>query len=343
MTASDASSAAVTGERRPSRGRRRLARSIAWIVAAARAAMAASVRPSRARPQCAAGSDNGRQNVSPPSPWQVAEPVYHSPRCRGRSADSRPIRNALHPSGHARGREPAETARMSGPVVLESLDLAALLCSRVCHDLISPVGAIVNGLEVLEDDNDESTKTFALELIKKSARTASARLQFCRLAFGAAGSAGRPDRPRRRREGRARLPRGRQDQARPGTCRACCCPKNRVKLLLNLLLLAGQTIPRGGTLTVDPIGRGGRDGLPGDGVRPQCADSPGGAGLARRASPTARRSMPTRSSRSTPACWRAPAGLSVALAGEGDGVVVTARPADGRLIGDPGGRTAETA
>src|SRR5436305_3364429 len=79
---------------------------------------------------------------------------------------------------------------MSGPVPLDPLDLAGLLCSRVCHDLISPTGAIVNGLEVLEDGGDAETKTFALDLIKKSARTASARLQFCRLAFGAAGSAG---------------------------------------------------------------------------------------------------------------------------------------------------------
>ena len=79
---------------------------------------------------------------------------------------------------------------MSGPVTLESLDLAALLCSRVCHDLISPVGAVVNGIEVMEDDADEQTKAFAVELIKKSATTASARLQFCRIAFGAAGSAG---------------------------------------------------------------------------------------------------------------------------------------------------------
>src|SRR4249919_4110196 len=79
---------------------------------------------------------------------------------------------------------------MSGQVTLDALDLAALLCSRVCHDLISPTGAIVNGLEVLEEkDSDEETKTFALDLIKRSARTASARLQFCRLAFGAAGSA----------------------------------------------------------------------------------------------------------------------------------------------------------
>ena len=45
-------------------------------------------------------------------------------------------------------------------------------------------------MEVLEDTNDESTKTFALDLIKKSATQASAKLQFCRLAFGAAGSAG---------------------------------------------------------------------------------------------------------------------------------------------------------
>ena len=73
---------------------------------------------------------------------------------------------------------------------IEALDLAALLCSRVCHDLISPVGAIVNGLEVLEEEKDEATKEFALDLIKSSAGTASKKLQFCRIAFGAAGSAG---------------------------------------------------------------------------------------------------------------------------------------------------------
>ena len=82
------------------------------------------------------------------------------------------------------------SAPVTGPIAIGALDLAALLCSRVCHDLISPVGAIVNGLEVLEEDKDEETKTFALDLIKKSAYQASAKLQFCRLAFGAAGSAG---------------------------------------------------------------------------------------------------------------------------------------------------------
>ena len=72
----------------------------------------------------------------------------------------------------------------------DNLELAALLCSRVCHDLISPVGAIVNGLEVLDDNPKPEDREFALDLIRKSAKTASARLQFCRLAFGAAGSSG---------------------------------------------------------------------------------------------------------------------------------------------------------
>ena len=59
---------------------------------------------------------------------------------------------------------------MSAAVALDALDLAALLCSRVCHDVISPTGAIVNGLEVLEEQERTKRRTFALDLIKKSAR-----------------------------------------------------------------------------------------------------------------------------------------------------------------------------
>lgn len=139
---------------------------------------------------------------------------------------------------------------------LDSLDLAALLCSRVCHDVISPVGAIVNGLEVLEEEKDAEMRGFALDLIKKSARTASARLQFCRLAFGAAGSAG------------AAIDTGDAEQVARGLfadertrlewdAPRVLMPKNKVKLVLNLCLIAAAAIPRGGVIKVtiaDPEG-----------------------------------------------------------------------------------------
>jgi len=137
----------------------------------------------------------------------------------------------------------------------DTLELAALLCSRVCHDLISPVGAIVNGLEVLDDNPKPEDREFALDLIRKSARTASARLQFCRLAFGAAGSAGAQiDLGDAQAMARGHLEDGKITIA--WNLPRLLLPKNRVKLLLNMMVIAQQTIPRGGTLTVDPLGEG---------------------------------------------------------------------------------------
>ncbi len=144
-------------------------------------------------------------------------------------------------------------------VTLDAHDLAALLCSRVCHDVISPVGAIVNGLEVLEEDNDPSMHDFALDLIRKSAQQASARLQFARLAFGAAGSAG------------AAIDLGDAEAVAKGMFQddkialtwaspRLLMPKNKVKLLLNLVMLATNAIPRGGSLHVEVIAADGDDG-----------------------------------------------------------------------------------
>ena len=142
----------------------------------------------------------------------------------------------------------------SGPAP-DALELAALLCSRVCHDLISPVGAIVNGLEVLDDNPKPEDRDFALELIRKSAKTASARLQFCRLAFGAAGSAGAQiDLGDALNMARGHLEDGKTSIT--WNLPRLLLPKNRVKLLLNMLIIAQQTIPRGGVLTVDPVGEG---------------------------------------------------------------------------------------
>ena len=137
----------------------------------------------------------------------------------------------------------------------DALELAALLCSRVCHDLISPVGAIVNGLEVLDDNPKPEDRDFALDLIRKSAKTASARLQFCRLAFGAAGSSGAQiDLGDAQAMARGHIEDGKVTIT--WNLPRLLLPKNRVKLLLNMMIVAQQTIPRGGTLTVDPIGDG---------------------------------------------------------------------------------------
>src|SRR5258708_12959177 len=166
--------------------------------------------------------------------------VRHSgnnPRNRPRETD---IRNRSMSGNSSPGPAP------------DALELAALLCSRVCHDLISPVGAIVNGLEVLDDNPKPEDREFALDLIRKSAKTASARLQFCRLAFGAAGSSGAQI-----DLGDAQtMARGHLEDAK--TTIAWNLPrillaKNRVKLLLNMMVIAQQPIPRPALLPVAPV------------------------------------------------------------------------------------------
>jgi len=130
---------------------------------------------------------------------------------------------------------------LSGP------DLAALLCSRVCHDVISPVGAINNGLELLDEGAADAD---ALDLIRTSALNASVRLRFARLAFGASGSVG------------ASIDTGEAEKAAKDYAVAekktevtwsgprAIIAKNRVKLLLNLFLVAYAGIPRGGSVEV---------------------------------------------------------------------------------------------
>ncbi len=143
-----------------------------------------------------------------------------------------------------------------GPFMkLSDLDLASLLCSRVCHDIISPVGAIANGLELMDDkETDAETRATALDMVRSSAKTATAKLKFCRIAFGASGSAGahidlsEAGETAKDFVGDDKV---KLDWQAPRENR----PKQEVKLLLNMLLLAIASIPRGGVVTVQMDGR----------------------------------------------------------------------------------------
>jgi len=132
---------------------------------------------------------------------------------------------------------------------IDPLELAALIASRVCHDIISPVGAIVNGLEVLEEEKDESMREFAQDLVQKSARQASAKLQFSRLAFGASGGAGAElDMADAGRVAAALMEREKAEL--DWQVRAGMLPKTEAKLLLNLLVIALNSVARGGVIKV---------------------------------------------------------------------------------------------
>jgi histidine phosphotransferase ChpT len=144
---------------------------------------------------------------------------------------------------------------MDEEATIGDLELAALISSRICHDVISPVGAIANGLEMLDEEQDESMREQTMDLIRKSARQASAKLQFARLAFGAAGSAGAEiDLRDAERVARDFVQGGKHTLSWQGP--PVTLPKNKVKLLLNLLALGVVALPRGGTVNVEINGEG---------------------------------------------------------------------------------------
>ena len=139
---------------------------------------------------------------------------------------------------------------------MKPTDLASLLCSRLCHDLMSPIGALNNGIELLNDESDPEMREKCLELLAESARASANKLKFFRLAFGAAAGFGEEVDtheaevaldglfgPERRIElgwavGDSKL------------------PKDAVKLLLNLAMTAGDALVRGGRLDVGAERRG---------------------------------------------------------------------------------------
>jgi histidine phosphotransferase ChpT len=136
---------------------------------------------------------------------------------------------------------------------MSELHLAALLCSRICHDLVSPVGAVTNGLEILADEDDPEIRREALLLVGDSAAQAARRLQFVRLAFGAVGSLeAAMDMHHAAEVTRAYYEGGKI--ALDWRVEAEELPHAAAKLVLNLALLGGEALPRGGRLVVESTG-----------------------------------------------------------------------------------------
>ncbi len=136
------------------------------------------------------------------------------------------------------------------------LELAALISSKICHDVIGPVGAIYNGLEILDEDDDAEAKNYALDVIRNVTEQASARLQFARFAFGAAGSAGAQIELATAEQ----ISRGLMGQGKHSKHRLVWrgmsgqMAKDKVKLLLNLVASAVTALPRGGEIEVGITG-----------------------------------------------------------------------------------------
>lgn len=133
---------------------------------------------------------------------------------------------------------------------MNEIEFSALMVSRVCHDLVGPLGAVVNGLEVLEDERDPAMRDDAIRLVATSANQALARIQFMRIAFGAAGSAG----AELDLGEVGRLVQGLLDGGKvklewnvPGAYWA----KDWAKLLMNASLLGADCLPRGGVVRVE--------------------------------------------------------------------------------------------
>ncbi len=138
---------------------------------------------------------------------------------------------------------------------MNDIDFASFLVSRVCHDLVGPMGAVVNGLEVLEDERDAAMRADAIKIVSQSANQALARLQFLRIAFGAAGSAG------------AELDLNEVGRLVTGLLEGSKVklewqsahvnwPKDWAKLLMNATMLAADCLPRGGQVVVETSGIG---------------------------------------------------------------------------------------
>ncbi|MEP0191702.1 MAG: histidine phosphotransferase family protein [Erythrobacter sp.] len=129
-------------------------------------------------------------------------------------------------------------------------DLAAMLCSRLCHDMLSPVGALANGLELLADEQDAEMRAQCIALLEQSAKISTDKLKFFRLAFGAAGGFGDAVPIEEAQDVINALASDAKRVELNWAINESSLPKPAVKVLLNLAQIALDALVRGGTLDI---------------------------------------------------------------------------------------------
>jgi histidine phosphotransferase ChpT len=132
----------------------------------------------------------------------------------------------------------------------QSIDLAAMLCSRLCHDLLSPVGALSNGLELLAMESDAEMRANVMQLLEQSALISTNKLKFFRLAFGAAGGFGERVEIAEPKALIAALIADKHNITIEWALAEPTLGKPAVKVLLNFAQIAIDALVRGGTLDI---------------------------------------------------------------------------------------------
>ncbi len=157
------------------------------------------------------------------------------------------------------GALPGESSAVMPAAVMtdQSIQLASLIASRLCHDLLSPVGGMTNGIELLQDETDPAMREQCIDLLAQGARRTATRLRYFRLAFGAAGGFDDLLPVAEIKElVLAQAAEGRDIKVE-WVANAEGFSKPAAKILLNFALMGIEALPRGGTLSVAVEQRGG--------------------------------------------------------------------------------------
>ncbi len=132
--------------------------------------------------------------------------------------------------------------------MIENTKLTALVTSRICHDMVEPMSAIIQGLEMIKSDADGKPDPDALSLLDNGVGKAWAKLEFFRFAMGGALAEGDSE----LEEGRAVANKlfGVLKPELVWSAPAVAMPRPAVRVIVNLLLIANECLPRGGTVEI---------------------------------------------------------------------------------------------